>query len=316
VVGLRHFGGIGRAAAHPAGARELRAVGTRIAAAAALAGMLLLADILAGTFAVTHVIGAVGAATLIAPFVCLAVLRRRSRLDRDELRRLSAFRWVLLASALFWMFVIQAGSTLILFAQEHVDREVGGAVVPASWFQSVIPLCILLTAPAIAWMWLRGGDRIGVAAKIGIGHALVGTGFTVMTLAAAAAATGTRVSPLWLLLVLLTLACGEVVLGPTALSAAVDLAPAAFTGRTMGLYWMFAAVGGGLGSMLGRLVSGEPRPWYYLILAVLAFATASGFFLARRRLDEKMRPSRPAGAAPQVVPGVAGGAAPAAPQPS
>lgn len=315
-VGMRRFGETGRTASHPATARELRTVTTRVAAAAAAAGALLLADVLAGTFAVTHVIGAVGAATLVTPFVYVTVLRRRSRLDHGELRRLSAFRWVLLASALFWMFVIQAGSTLILFAQKHVDREVGDVLVPASWFQSVIPLCILLTAPVIAWLWLRGGSRLGVAAKIAMGHGLVGAGFVVMGVSAVAAAGGTRVSPFWLLLVLFTLAVGEVVLGPTALSAAVDLAPPAFTGRTMGLYWMFAAVGGGLGSILGRLVSGEPRPWYYLGLAALALVTAAAFTLSRRRLDEVMRPAGPEHRTPPALSGVSGATAPSLEPPS
>lgn len=83
------------------------------------------------------------------------------------------------------------------------------------------------------------------------------------------------------------------ILGPTTLSAAVDLAPAAFTGRTMALYWMFAGVGGGLGSLLGRLAGGEPRPVYYLGLSLLALVTAAGFALARRRLAEAMAPSVP-----------------------
>ncbi|GAA2381325.1 oligopeptide:H+ symporter [Nonomuraea africana] len=290
-LGLRRFGDTGRRPAHPASAGELRTVTMRVGVAAAVVGGLLVADLLLGAFTITHVIAGIGLVTLVAPFVYFSVLTRRARLSRAERQRLSAFRWVLLAAALFWMFVIQAGSTLSLFAQQHTAREVGGFLIPASWFQSAIPLFILVTAPVFAWVWLRGGSRTGVAAKISLGHGLVGVGFVVMSLAAAAAANGSQVSPLWLLFVLFTLACGEVVLGPAALSSAVDLAPTAFAGRTMALYWMFAAVGGGLGSLLGRLISGEPRPVYYLGLAVLALATAAGFAFARRRLSAAMAPS-------------------------
>lgn len=292
-VGIRRFGETGRRPAHPVSTGELRTVTRRIAVAAAVLAAILAADILAGTFTIIHVIAALGLVTLVSPFVYFSTLTRRTRLSHAERRRLSAFRWVLLAAALFWMFVIQAGSTLSLFAQQRTSRTVGDFLIPASWFQSAIPLFILLTAPVFAWMWLRGGERTGVAVKISLGHGIVGAGFVVMSLAAAVAAEGGEVSPLWLLFVLFALACSEVILGPTTLSAAVDLAPAAFTGRTMALYWMFAGVGGGLGSLLGRLAGGEPRPVYYLGLALLALVTAAGFALARRRLAEAMAPSLP-----------------------
>ncbi|GAA4982526.1 POT family proton-dependent oligopeptide transporter [Nonomuraea thailandensis] len=293
-VGSRRFGTIGRAAAHPASRAELRAVASRIAVAAAVVGVLLTGAVLTGNFAITHGIALVGLVTLTAPFVYFAVLRRRARLSPAESRRLSAFRWVLLSVALFWMFVIQAGSTLSLFAQRHTAREVGGFLVPASWFQAAIPLFILLAAPAVAWLLMRRGGQVSVVDKIAFGHWLAAAGFGVISVAAVFAAGGEMVSPLWLLFVLFTLACGEVILGPTVMSATVDLAPSAFAGRTMALYWMFAGVGGGLGSMLGRLVSaGDPQPVYYLALAVLALLTATGFVLARRRLVAAMSSASP-----------------------
>ncbi|MFI6295719.1 peptide MFS transporter [Nonomuraea sp. NPDC050790] len=300
-VGSRRFGEVGRAPAHRASRSELRTVASRVALAAGVLGVLLSVAVLSGGFAITYGIALVGLVTLVAPFAYLAILRRRARLSRAENRRLSAFRWMLLAVALFWMLVIQAGSTLSLFAQRHTAREVGGFLIPASWFQAAIPLFILLTAPVAAWLWTRGGGRIGVIDKIAFGHGLAATGFIAISVAAVLAAGGQAVSPAWLLFVLLTLAIGEVILGPTVMSATVDLAPSAFAGRTMALYWMFAGVGGGLGSLLGRVVSaGDPQPGYFLGLAVLALVTAVGFAVARRRLADAMAPPAPA-AVPSAV---------------
>ncbi|MFI6909452.1 peptide MFS transporter [Nonomuraea sp. NPDC050394] len=291
-IGSRGFGEIGRAPAQRASRAELRTVAVRVALAGGVLGVLLWVAVLSGGFAITHGIALVGLVTLVAPFAYLAVLRRRARLGPAENRRLSAFRWMLLAVALFWMFVIQAGSTLSLFAQRHTAREVSGFLIPASWFQAAIPLFILVTAPVAAWFWTRGGGRVGVVDKIAFGHGLAAAGFTAIGVAAVLAAGGQAVSPAWLLFVLLTLAIGEVILGPTVMSATVDLAPSSFAGRTMALYWMFAGVGGGLGSLLGRVVSaGDPQPGYFLGLAVLALVTAVGFAVARRRLAAAMSPS-------------------------
>jgi len=65
----------------------------------------------------------------------------------------------------------------------------------------------------------------------------------VMILAATAAASGQKVSPLWLVLTYLLHTVGELCLSPVGLSAMTKLAPARVTGLMMGVWFLASSVG-------------------------------------------------------------------------
>ena len=77
----------------------------------------------------------------------------------------------------------------------------------------------------------------------------------------------------------------------------MDIAPASFAGRTMGLYWMCSAFGAGLGAQIVHLAAVLPEPVYYLILAATGFAACIALVLARRPLAQRLSV-----AAPETVP--------------
>ena len=66
------------------------------------------------------------------------------RLERDARDRIFAALFLMLGSILFWALFEQSGSSLNLYTDRHVDR----AGVPASVFQSINSVYIVLLAPA------------------------------------------------------------------------------------------------------------------------------------------------------------------------
>lgn len=289
-VGSRTFGDAGGRPARPAPRDELRKAGFRAAAVLGVAGVLLGADAAAGTLAVDHVLIGLGLVVLVVPPLGYLAVRRDPALTRADRTRLGSFLWLFLAASLFWMVVGQAGSLLSLFADHHTDRDVAGFTVPAAWFQSLTPLFILLAAPLFAAVSLRLGGRASVRRKVCAGLALAGAGFLVMAAASASASDGARVTPLWLVLVFLLHACGEIVLGPTGMSAVADAAPASFRGRVMGLWWLFSALGMAVGSRVVLLSDVLPAPVYYLVFGLLPLVAA----LALSGLGRRARVLEPA----------------------
>ncbi|WP_119730361.1 peptide MFS transporter [Thermomonospora amylolytica] len=283
-VGARGFGDVGAAPQRPAAREELRTAARRTALCLAAAGALLAVDLAAGTFAIEHVLAGLGLVAFVVPFLGYRSLRRHPRLGADGRARLDGYVRLLLAAALFWMGVGQAGSLLNLFAQDSTDRRLAGFTVPAAWFQSAIPLFILITAPLFAMLWLRLGPRASVRLKFVLGLSFAGAGFWLMSAAAAAAADGERVSPLWLVAVFLLLACGEITLGPVGISAAADAAPAEFRGRVIGLWWLFCALGVAVGSRVVLLIDVLPDWVYYLLLGLTTVAAAAVLALFGRRV--------------------------------
>lgn len=282
-AGARGFGEVGAAPQRPAAPRELRAVARRTALCLAAGGAVLAVDLAAGAFAVEHVLMGLGLVAFVVPFLGYRSLRRHPRLGAEGRARLDGYLWLLLAAALFWMGVGQAGSLLNLFAQNSVDRRLAGFTVPAAWFQSAIPLFILIAAPLFAMLWLRLGPRASVRLKFVLGLCFAGAGFGLMSLAAAAA-DGERVSPLWLMAVFLLLACGEITLGPVGISAAADAAPSEFRGRVIGLWWLFCALGVALGSRVVLLIDVLADWAYYLLLGLATMTAAAALGLFGRRV--------------------------------
>ena len=76
-------------------------------------------------------------------------------LNREEWHRIFAIAIIVFFVIFFWMGFEQAGGTMSLFADNQTDRHLFGYEFPASWFQAVNPLVIILFAPLYSALWKR-----------------------------------------------------------------------------------------------------------------------------------------------------------------
>jgi POT family proton-dependent oligopeptide transporter len=197
----------------------------------------------------------------------------------DERRRLYVVLVLFLAAAVFWSVFEQQGSTLNLFAERSTDTTIFGYRFPASWFQSLNSLFIITLAPAFAWLWVRLGRRNPhELVKFTVGLALVGLGFLILIGAARLAESGTRVSPMWLVVTYFLHTAGELFLSPVGMSAVTRLAPARIAGLTMGVWFLAISVGNYLGGRVAALYEGFSLP--QLFGSVAAYALAAALLLA------------------------------------
>jgi POT family proton-dependent oligopeptide transporter len=280
VMGGRHLGDAGLRPAAPAGGTEKRRLGWGAAAAAALATILLLLDA-NGVVNITAAMlsDALGVVLVVVSalfFFWLLFLGDWSPVER---KRLAVVGVLFLASSLFWCLFEQAGSTLNLFAQRSTRNSIFGFSFPASWLQSVNALFIITLAPVFArlWIWL-GRREPSSPAKFAWGLLCGGLGFAVIALGAVAAADGSRVSVLWLLVVYFLHTSGELCLSPVGLSAMTKLAPARIGGLLMGVWFLSTSVGNYLGGRVASLY--EALPLTQLFGLVAAFGIATGLVLA------------------------------------
>jgi proton-dependent oligopeptide transporter, POT family len=169
--------------------------------------------------------------------------------DRD---RIFAAMFLIIGSILFWALFEQAGSSLNLYTDRYVDR----AGVPASVFQSVNAMYIVLLAPLFAalWTWLgRRGLEPSAPAKFGLALMQLGAGFLVLV---AGAATGNMTPVLFIFLIYLLHTTGELCLSPVGLSAMNRLAPAHMASLIMGS-WFFASATGNFAAGLIAAATGS-----------------------------------------------------------
>lgn len=279
------FRGVGSTPIRPLDPPERRVIVRRLGLWCGAIVVVLAGLAIAGLLSATVAIGMIGLLSVVTPIVCYVRLRGDPALAPDDRRRLGFFLFVYLGSALFWMIVAHAASLLNLFARDHVDLDVFGFAVPASWLQAATPLFILLLAPVIASALPRLGGRHNVGTKFSLGLLLVGIGFLVMSVATSLVGEdGARISPWWMVIVYLTHACGEVIIAAVTISSAADVLPAGFLGRTLGMLWLFAGLGGGVGSGVVRLGTVLPEPLYYSLLGSVAILCGFAFWAGRRAL--------------------------------
>ncbi len=192
------------------------------------------------------VLGISGAA-LVAYVLWTAVVKLPTE-DRD---RIFAALFLIIGSILFWALFEQAGSSLNLYTDRYVDR----AGVPASVFQSINAIYIVLLGPIFAalWVWLgRKGLEPSAPAKFGLALAQLGLGFLVLV---AGASSGVATPVLFIFLIYLLHTTGELCLSPVGLSAMNRLSPANMASLIMGT-WFFASATGNFSAGLIAAATG------------------------------------------------------------
>ncbi len=140
-----------------------------------------------------------------------------------------------------------------------------GPVIPASWFQNVNPIAILIFAPIFSVMWLKlDAMKLNprTPVKFALGLFLGALAFWIMTFASNQAEGGNLVSPMWLVVVYIVLTLGELMLSPIGLSMITKLAPAELGSVVMGLWMASFAAGNYLAGVLESILHGLNEKGY------------------------------------------------------
>jgi POT family proton-dependent oligopeptide transporter len=169
------------------------------------------------------------------------VLVAAFQLERAARDRIFAIIFLIALEPLFWALYEQAGGSFNLYT----DRFTARGEVPASLFQAVNPIYIMIFAPILAWLWTalgRRGLEPSTPFKFGLGLVQVGISYLVFVWGAEAA--GPALTPvIFVFLLYLFQTTGELCLSPVGLSAMTRLAPRHMASLIMGA-WFYATAGG------------------------------------------------------------------------
>lgn len=160
----------------------------------------------------------------------------------------------------FWAAFEQAGASLTYFAEEQTNRNVFGTVVPASAFQSVNAIAIVIFAPLFALLWAKLSKRNAEPAspyKQAIGLFLLAIGYLVIAFGVKGLEPGVKVSMMWLISLYTIHTFGELCLSPIGLSMVNKLAPLKFASLLMGVWFLSTAAAN---KFAGTLSSFYPEP--------------------------------------------------------
>lgn len=182
------------------------------------------------------VVGGVG-------YIMLNIFRGTN--GKTEWSRVGVIVMLAVFNIFFWSGFEQAGTTFNIFARDSTMRFIGSWEIPASWFQSLNPIFIVLFAPLFSILWVkldRNKLNPNTPMKFGWGMLLLSIGFVIMAFADKMAGGGNLINPMWLVMVYMLHTFGELCLSPIGLSMVTKLSPPKLVSTMMGV-WMgsFAA---------------------------------------------------------------------------
>lgn len=141
----------------------------------------------------------------------------------------------------FWSAFEQAGASLTYFAEEQTNRTVMNKIIPASYFQSINAIAIVIFAPIFVWLWGVLGKRNMEPAspyKQSVGLFLLAIGYLVIAFGVKDLQPGVKVSMMWLISLYTIHTLGELCLSPIGLSMVNKLAPVKFASLLMGVWFL------------------------------------------------------------------------------
>ena len=186
------------------------------------------------------------------------VLWQAFKLDKEPRERIFAILFLIALNPVFWGLFEQAGGSINLYTDRYVDR----AGVPASLFQSINPIYIILLAPLFSMLWVglgRKGLEPSAPAKFALALLQVGAGFLVFVWGANAFGVGpeAKTAVMFVFLLYLLHTTGELCLSPVGLSAMNRLAPAYMASLIMGAWFYMTAVGNFVAGKIGEATGGH-----------------------------------------------------------
>jgi POT family proton-dependent oligopeptide transporter len=176
----------------------------------------------------------------------------------------------------------QSGNVIALWVRDFTDRSVNlfglHRTTPATWFQSINPLLIIIGTPLLIAWWRRGKAKETVPhllRRMAIGCVIATAAMLVMVGASLASGPeGARASSLWVFGYFFLLTLGELFVIPVGLTLIESLAPIRFASMAMGGWYIAKFLGSLLAGIMGAYWLVIP-PWAFFGLGTASTLVAA-----------------------------------------
>jgi len=208
--------------------------------------------------------------------------QQKMPLTNIEKDRLKVLLLSFLVVIVFWGAYEQAGGLISLYTNEKIDRVLLGFTIPASFFQSLPALYVIVLGTPIAYFWAQRKKKRKEASsifKMGVGTIVLGIGFLLLGGAALETVDSVngKASVYWLLGAYFLHVVGELCLSPVALSFITKLSPAKYASLMMGMFFFVSGIGNKLAGIIGEAAQGAGE--FTIFIGVFTTCTIFGLIL-------------------------------------
>lgn len=201
----------------------------------------------------SHLMGLIA----LGSFMCLGkVFYQSNPQERKDI--LTIILYILLFTFFCSLFE-QAGSSLMLFFDKAIDRNIMGLEIPSSALLSLGPIFVLICGPFLILFSekvLEKHKSIDGLIKIGVGFLLTGLSFLILALSCHQA--NALIPLLWIIMALLIQTIGELLIVPIGYSNISKLSPPRVRSLMMSFWLMAIAYGNYIAGFIAQFSLSDP----------------------------------------------------------
>lgn len=173
--------------------------------------------------------------------------------SRQERLKIIACLTLMIIGLIYFILYYQLFTSMTLFIERVVDRNVFGMLIPTQTFLGLNPFWVLVLGPILtmAYKWIAKtyGSDLPLTAKFSIGLLAVSLSFLSLVLGDLFADSHYKIAAIWPVLAICLYTLGEMLVSALGFSVISKLVPKKMYGVTMGT-WLF-------GCSVGSLLSGR-----------------------------------------------------------
>ena len=281
--GKKTLHNIGMEVTNPLVGKEKTAFFKRLAVAVVVVIVLFGGAAILGQLTVDFFINSISVLGILLPVYYFTSMLRSKDVTPDEKQKVRAYIPLFLSAIVFWSLEEQGSSILALFAAERTQSTLFGITIPASMYQTLNPLFVVLLTPVFVWLWTKLGKKQPTTeVKFALGLIFAGLSFVLLMFPSFIFGTEQRVSPMWLVASFFIMIVGEMCLSPVGLSVTTKLAPKAFEAQTIAIWLLADASSQAINAQIARFYTPSTEGMYFAVVGGVAVVAGILLYLIRK----------------------------------
>lgn len=283
--------GIGERVTHPLVGKERTNFFKKLVLILVLVGIVFFGAFLLGQLTVDFFINFISVLGIFLPVYYFTTMLKSKDVTSEEKQKVKAYIPLFLAAIVFWSLEEQGSSILALFAAERTQGSLFGFNIPASLYQTLNPLFVVLLTPVFVWLWTKlGKKQPSTVVKFSMGLIFAGLSFVLLMFPSLLFGTSGKVSPIWLVASFFIMIVGEMCLSPVGLSVTTKLAPKAFEAQTLAIWLLADASSQAINAQIARFYTPSTEGMYFGVVGAVAVIGGIILFAVRKPILNLMPP--------------------------
>jgi proton-dependent oligopeptide transporter, POT family len=282
IDGRKHLNNVSKKAPSPLQPEEIKSLIWKVGLGIIVILLILAILHMTGTLNINSIINLLTAVAIFVPIAYFVVMLTSSKTTKFERRKVVAYIPLFIAAMLFWVIEEQGSVVLALFASNQTALH----GIPASWFQSLNPLFIMLFTPFFVWLWSKKlrDKQPATGVKFALGLVFAGLSYVWMAFPGMLFGVNNHFNPLWLVASWALVEIGEMLISPVGLSASAKMAPVAFQAQMLTVWNLSDATAQAANAQLVKLYAPNTEIAYFLIIGLITVLAGLLLWIATKKI--------------------------------